>query len=158
MTNEEHVAKETEKKMPRIATICSSSLILLLIFAIFFHNSFTTIQVQGDSMFPTFHNGERLLASHAYWLVGPVRPNDVIVVSGEDPGEYMIKRVYKLEGETVDWLNVPETHSIAKGEYVVPKGDVYILGDNREVSEDSRRYGSVSTNRILGKIVLKRWL
>jgi len=135
--------------------ITGFGVVLVIIFGItvFFYMNFRTVVVTGNSMEPTFTSGRRLLSSRAYWLVGPIQPRDVIVITGEAPGEYMIKRVYKLEGQVVDWANVPESWSISNGEYVVPKGHVYVLGDNRDFSEDSRRYGAVPRNRILGKIV-----
>lgn len=141
----------------RSATLCSASLLILLAFVGFFYQNFRTIQVSGQSMEPTFQSGDRLLASSAYWLVGPIKDNDIIVVKGESEGEHLIKRVYRMEGESVDWLNIPESHSISEGEYVVPQGHVFVLGDNRDVSEDSRKFGSVPRDRILGKIVIKKW-
>jgi len=153
------VNPKTNPKKQRAATVCSASLLVLLAYTFFFYRNFHTIQVSGPSMEPTFVNGDRLLASSAYWLVGEIKPNDIVVVESEEPGEdTIIKRVYKVEGETVDWLNVPNDYSLAQGEYVVPAGSIYILGDNREVSEDSRRFGAVPRDRILGKIVLKKWL
>lgn len=127
----------------------------MIIFGItsFFYLNFRTVIVTGDSMEPTFKTGRRLLSSRAYWLVGPIQPRDVVVIRGEAPGEYMIKRVYKLAGQVVDWANIPESWSITNGEYVVPDGNVYVLGDNRDYSEDSRRYGAVPMGRVLGKIV-----
>jgi len=135
--------------------ITSFGFVLVIIFAItvFFYANFKTVVVTGNSMEPTFKSGRRLLSSRAYWLVGDIQPRDVIVIRGETPGEYMIKRVYKLGGQVVDWANVPENWSISSGEYVVPKDHVYVLGDNRDYSEDSRRYGAVKVDRILGKIV-----
>jgi signal peptidase I len=147
-----------EKGKKRIATLGSISLFGLLGFVFFFQQNFQTIQVSGESMEPTFASGQKLLATKAYWLVGPIMSNDVIVVEGEDSGTYIIKRVYKVSGETVDWLNVPETYNIANGEYVVPSDSVFVLGDNRAVSEDSRKFGSVPVDKILGKIVVKSWL
>lgn len=139
-------------------TLCSASLLILLGFAAFFQHNFRTIQVQGRSMHPTFQTGNRLLASSAYWLVGPIRQGDVVVVQGEQPGEHVIKRVYRLENETVDWLNIPESYDMSQGRYIVPSNSLYVLGDNREESEDSRQFGPVLYDRIIGKIVLKRWL
>ncbi len=128
-------------------------LFLILGITILFYLNFNTVIVSGHSMDPTYHTGERLLASRAYWLVGNIRPKDIVVIRGEKSGEYMIKRVYKMGGEIVDYANVPENWSIANGEYHVPEGNIYVLGDNREVSEDSRKYGPVPVDRILGKIV-----
>ncbi len=128
-------------------------LLFVLAFAVFFYFNFNTVVVSGNSMEKTYFSGRRLLSSRAYWLVGPIRVKDVVVIRGEKPKEYFIKRVYKMEGEVVDFANIPENWNIANGEYVVPKGHIYVLGDNREVSEDSRKYGAVSVDRILGKIV-----
>ncbi len=143
---------------PKAITLGSASLLSLLGFAYFFHHNFRTIQVQGESMTPTFLNGTRLLCSDAYWLVGDVRRGDIVVIEGDEPGTHMIKRVYRLEKEKVDWLNIPEEYDMSAGEYRVPSDFVYVLGDNREVSEDSRKYGPVAYDKIIGKIVLKRWL
>ena len=139
----------------RTRALTSFGVVLLFVlgFAIFFYFNFNTVVVSGNSMEKTYHNGQRLLSSRAYWLVGPIRVKDVVVIKGEKPKEYFIKRVYKMEGETVDFANVPEDWSLSNGEYVVPKGSIYVLGDNREVSEDSRKYGAVAVDRVLGKIV-----
>ena len=108
-------------------------------------------------MLPTFKNGAHLLTSSAYWLVGPIQKGDIVVLI-DDSGTAIIKRVYGMEGDKVDWLNVPEDYNLSSGEYVVPDQTLYVLGDNREVSEDSRRFGPVPYDRIIGKVVLKRWL
>lgn len=148
----------TPESRPKVATLGTASLLFLLGFAYFFHQNFRTIQVQGNSMEPTFASGQRLLSSNAYWLIGPIRKGDVVVVTGDEPGEYVIKRVYRLPQETVDWLHVPDDYDLTDGQFTVPEGSVYVLGDNREVSEDSRKFGPVAYDRIVGKIVLRRWL
>lgn len=103
-------------------------------------------------MEPTFNQGQRLLVSKAYWLVGSIHKNDIIVVKSGD--EYIIKRVYALGGEKVDLFNIPENYSLINGEYVVPKDKYYILGDNRPMSEDSRHFGPVEAKEILGKVIV----
>lgn len=103
-------------------------------------------------MEPTFNQGQRLLVSNAYWLVGGIKKNDIVVVKSND--EFIIKRVYALEGETVDLFNIPENYSLTEGEYKVPPGKIYILGDNRPMSEDSRQFGPVDRSEILGKVIV----
>lgn len=147
--------KQSKKKVFKVG---SAGLFATLAFAIFFQQNFHTIKVDGKSMEPTFNNGDQLLASRAYWLVGDLRDNDIVVIEGEKAGEHLIKRIYKKQGEIVDWANIPEDYSMSGGEFVVPAKQVYLLGDNREVSEDSRKFGPVDTSRIIGKIILKRWL
>ncbi|HVL40341.1 MAG TPA: signal peptidase I [Fimbriimonadaceae bacterium] len=128
----------------------------VLAFSIYFFLTFRTVVVSGESMEPTFRSGQRLLVSKAYWLVGPIKEKDIVVVQGEKPTDYMIKRVYKLSGGIVDWANAPVNWAITDGEYRVPEGQLYILGDNREVSEDSRRFGPIRLDQVIGKVVVRR--
>lgn len=139
----------------RATTSYIGALLILLVMAIFFFTNFKTVVVSGQSMEPTFLNGRRLLASSAYWLVGSIRKNDVVVVRNEVSHEYVIKRVYRVAGEKVDWVNAPDTWDISAGEFVVPPDNIFVLGDNRAVSEDSRRYGPVPLERVIGKVVVR---
>ena len=131
----------------------------VLVFAVFFLLNFTTVVVSGESMLPTFKSGRKLLASKAYWLVGGLRHDDIVVVREMDPGKgsgYFIKRVYRLAGEEVDMVNVPRSWKLRQGKYTVPAGTVYVLGDNREVSSDSREFGAVDLSRVIGKVIVLR--
>jgi len=132
------------------------ALLFILAMSLIFYLNFKTVIVSGPSMEKTFKSGDRLLASRAYWLVGPIRKKDVIVIRNEDGKGYIIKRVCYMPGEQVDLWNSPrsEIWSMANGPYVVPEGSYYVLGDNRAVSEDSRTFGPVNDKRVLGKIVL----
>ena len=134
------------------------------------------ITVDGSSMEPTYHNGDRVLTTT---LTGPVQQGDVvIVVNALD--EPIIKRVVATEGQTVDFdpdlgevvvdgVPVPgSTFGIADGiTYVadrpgqvlefpqtVPDGCVFVLGDNRGNSLDSRfvEVGMIDARNILGKV------
>ncbi|MBC8064739.1 MAG: signal peptidase I [Chlorobia bacterium] len=131
-------------------------LLFLLAFALYFHFTFTTVVVSGDSMLPTLKNGQRVLTSKAYWLVGPIGVKDVVVIKDDGPTGYIIKRVYRMPGEVVEWYNVPDSVDVREGEYKVPPNHVYVLGDNREVSEDSRRFGPVLLSNIIGKVVIRQ--
>lgn len=145
----------TKKRTTAITGFGATMLIILTMTVIFYFN-FKTVVVSGDSMLPTFKDRQRVLASKAYWLVGPLRNRDVVVVHDKDASTgYIIKRIYKMAGEVVDWENVPESWTLANGEYKVPEGKVFILGDNREVSEDSRKFGAVPLSDVIGKVVQK---
>ncbi|CAN5537977.1 hypothetical protein BH11ARM2_BH11ARM2_32580 [soil metagenome] len=131
-------------------------LLVLLPFVFFFYRSFHTVVVQGVSMLPTFKTGQRLLVSDAYWLIGPIRHNDIVVVrEKDDPNGYFIKRVYKDGGEEVDYANWPRGVSLKDKKFVVPQGSYYLLGDNRLQSEDSRYFGPIELSRIIGKVVVR---
>lgn len=138
----------------RAFTGFGAALIFVLVFMIFFYLNFTSVVVSGQSMLPTLKSGKKVLVSHAYWLVGSIQDGNIVVIRGETPGgENIIKRVYKMAGETVDTFNAPSNWSLLNGEYKVPAGFVYVLGDNRQISEDSRKFGPVELNRIIGKVV-----
>jgi signal peptidase I len=142
-----------KKTQRRAFTGFGAVLLFVLAFVLFFHFSFTTVIVSGSSMLPTLKNGKKVLVSRAYWLVGAVQDGNIVVIKGDSPGDYIIKRVYKMGGESVDMFNAPSNWLLANGEYKVPKGSVYVLGDNRSVSEDSRKIGPVELEKILGKVV-----
>jgi len=129
-------------------------LLFVLAFSVFFFLQFQTIQVEGPSMQPTLEPGNRVLTSSAYWLVGQIQKGDIVVLRSPKDGAIVIKRVYALEGETVDFLNSPEDWPLAEGEFRVPEGHFYVLGDNKPVSEDSREFGPVPKSKVLGKVVV----
>ena len=139
----------------RIVTGFGFGLFAVFALTIYAYTAFKSVVVSGESMLPTFTSGTRLLVSNAYWLVGPIKDKDIVVIKDNNVTGYIIKRVYKLGGETVDWYNVPKDWSLEAGEYKVPANHVYVLGDNRAVSEDSRAFGPVDESRILGKVVLR---
>ena len=132
------------------------TLLFLLAFAIYFHFTFTTVVVSGESMLPTLKNGQKVLTSKAYWLVGPIKEKDVILIKDDGPTGYIIKRVYRLAGEAVDWALVPDNFDFRRGEFKVPPGYIYVLGDNRAVSEDSRKFGPVPLDKVIGKVVIRQ--
>ncbi|MEQ1932964.1 MAG: signal peptidase I [Fimbriimonadaceae bacterium] len=129
------------------------TLLLILGISLFFYLNFQTVVVSGPSMEPTYINGQRLLACKAYGLVGGIKDGDIVVIKGEKKDDYFIKRVYKSADEIVDFANVPESWVITQGDYKVPPGHIFVLGDNRAKSEDSRIWGAVALNRVIGKII-----
>lgn len=138
-------------------------------------------QVQQDSMQPTIQPGDYVLLDKLTLKIGNLRRGDIVVFAapGNDgPGAIpFIKRVIGLPGETVDLRagNVfvdgtglaepyifpgedtqpnPQTGTIS---WVVPAGSVFVLGDHRAVSEDSRVFGMVPISRIIGRTILRYW-
>ncbi len=128
-------------------------LLICLALAYYAYRTTKTVVVSGNSMLP-LTSGTRLLISDAYWLIGPIRDKDVVVIKDNNPTGYIIKRVYKLGGEQVDFDLIPKNWSLEEGDYKVPDGMAYVLGDNREISDDSRSFGPVEMSRIIGKVVL----
>ena len=122
--------------------------------AIFFFFNFKTIEVSGISMVPTLKDHQRVLVSKAYWLIGAIHDDDIIVLQDpHGPGE-IIKRVCFSPGENVDWTVRPDNAPGIDSKFLVPEGCFYVLGDNRPYSEDSRKFGFIDGSKVLGKVVV----
>jgi signal peptidase I len=143
-----------KKGKKRVITGFGMVMLVVLAFAIFGYFNFKTVVVSGTSMFPTLKNGRKVLVSKAYWLIGPLRHKDIVVVTDLNPDGYMIKRIYKMAGEKVDYYNFPRSYPLNGKPYIVPDGKLFLLGDNRRNSEDSRAIGAVGVDQVLGKVVV----
>lgn len=125
--------------------------------------------IRQPSMEPTLVSGDRIIVNRlAYRNWTPVRGEIVVFAFPKDVKRTFIKRVIALEGETVelrdnvvlvDGSAVDEPY-VKTGDYppygplVVPPGKVFVLGDNRRESEDSREWGLLPQEYILGKTAL----
>ena len=139
-------------------------------------------QVPSGSMLDTIQIGDLLVGEKVSLRFEPPRQGDVVTFdSPRDPATTLIKRVVATEGQQVDlrdgvlyvdgvaeeaaYTEGKPTYSLSDMEgsagiqypYVVPAGCVFVMGDNRGVSEDSRsaRVGTVSEDSLVGKVVLR---
>jgi signal peptidase I len=130
------------------------ALVLFAVLQVFVQNTV----VEGDSMEPNFVDREHLLVSKMAYRWGvPARGDVVVFHAPELPDKDYIKRVIGLPGEIVElrrgevyvdgapieepWL--PRADRSSFGPYAVPAGHVFVLGDNRAYSNDSRAFGRV---------------
>ena len=130
-------------------------------------------RVQGQSMEPSLHTDQRLVVEKVtYRFHGPGR-GDVVVIRVPSQGEELrIKRVVGLPGETVEMrdgqvyidgqlLDEPYTNGSTRsgriGRVVVPPLHVFVMGDNRDHSNDSRAFGPVPIENIVGRAWLSYW-
>jgi signal peptidase I len=129
-------------------------------------------RVYGQSMEPNLHTNQRLVIEKlSYRWHGPQR-GDVVVL--HDPGgspELLIKRVIGLPGERVTIadgrvyidgvaLDEPYLTQSTQGSgrsWVVPPLSVFVMGDNRSASRDSRIFGTVPLNQIVGHAIFRYW-
>lgn len=128
--------------------------------------------VQGSSMHPTLHDNEYLLVDKLVYRFSPLKRSDVVVfhypINQEND---FIKRIVAVagdriridggqlfvNGEPVDEPYVLNKDQTNMPEQVIPPGHIFVLGDNRINSEDSRSFGSVSLNLVVGRAFVVWW-
>ncbi len=146
---------------------------VLLAVILFLIVNFTTgrFEVRGYSMEPTLYDGQYLIVSKVIYRIHPPERGDIIVFHppNGDSDDY-IKRVVGLPGETVEvrdgatWIDgVPleEPYMVSSGGSSGPRtlgeGQYFVLGDNRANSSDSRSWGILPQEDIIGKAWLCYW-
>ncbi|QIS07982.1 S26 family signal peptidase [Nocardia arthritidis] len=113
------------------------------------------VTVRGASMEPAYRNGDRVLVRRG---VLPARGEVVVVELHSEPCEcavrkWMIKRVAAVPGDPVPRAQVPALAQVLEDR--VPQGQLVLLGDNGQISFDSRRIGYVPVARVLGPVLCR---
>jgi signal peptidase I len=105
--------------------------------------------VSGPSMEPTFNNGDYLIVDELSYRFENPKIGDVVVFRYPlDPSKFFIKRIGGVPGDTV---------KIEGKNITLEAGEYYVLGDNSLQSSDSRIWGTVSKNLLVGKTLLRLW-
>ncbi|GAA0331676.1 signal peptidase I [Bacillus carboniphilus] len=145
---------------------------------------FAPIVVDGYSMMPTLNDQDRMIVNKFSYQFGKPDRFDIIVFKAPEGKDY-IKRVIGLPGDTVEYRNdvlyingdpyeepyldtykqdviggtLTESFTLEDviGRETVPEGHVFVMGDNRRLSKDSRHIGPVPFEDILGKTSLVYW-
>lgn len=152
----------------------ASKYIIVVIFVLLFFIFVMGLQqVIGPSMNPTLNEGDIIITNKFIYRFKSIERNDVVVISQDE--KYMIKRIVGLPGEKVEYQNndvlingkaYKETFTNSEtedftihdlGYDVIPEDMYLVLGDNRENSLDSRTFGLISKNQIIGKAWIKIW-
>ena len=178
MENNEHSPRKERTLAPSSGlfewteAIVTSLAFVLLVFTFFIH----TNTVVGGSMTPTLLEGDRLLVTD--FLYHPSQGDIVIISKKTFRTSPIVKRVIAVEGQTVDidfekhevyvngnlldepYINEPTARSFDMTFPVtVPEGCVFVMGDNRNASDDSRdsQLGFVDERYIQGRVFLRYW-
>ena len=145
---------------------------------------FTPIVVDGVSMMPTLADGDRMIVNKIGYTIGKPDRFDIVVFHAPEQKDY-IKRVIGLPGDEVEYrddilyingepieepyldkykaevADSPLTEDFTLEEKiqstVVPEGHVFVLGDNRRKSKDSRHIGVVPIDEIIGNTKIVFW-
>lgn len=154
-----------------VELLVGSAVAVFLAFVLVFSAGMRT-SVIGDSMEPALYNGQEILMNRILYRISMPKRGDVIVFlpNGNKNSHYYVKRVVGLPGETVqirdgnvyiDGMMLAEDESfdkivdpgIARNELLLASDEFFVLGDNRNSSEDSRsgNIGAVKEDTIIGK-------
>jgi signal peptidase I len=129
------------------------------------------VRVDGFSMRPTLQDGEYILVNKLAYKTGEPKRGDIVVfVFPMNPQEDLIKRVIGLPGELVSVHNGTVTiNGVAldepyiahppnyDGDWTIPEGQLFVLGDNRNDSRDSHSWGVLPIENVIGRAVLIYW-
>lgn len=158
-----------KKKKRKLKGWVQAVLYLVTVFAITFGlrgtRLFVANRVSGESMIPTYHDGEFLATTN----VTPIDRYDVVTAINPE-GTAIIKRVIGMPGDTVSWHNshiyingtLSDETFIAtstgidlhlEGEVTLGEDEYFVAGDNREYSNDSRSWGVLPKANIIGEVI-----
>lgn len=151
-----------------VAQILFAALILAVVVQLFLAQA--TV-VYGYSMMPSLSPTDRLVIEKVTYQFSPPARNDIVVLDLPQMPELLIKRLVGLPGETIAvdherlYINgvavegrmgeVPDT--ITFGPVVLGENEYFLMGDNRFYSNDSRSFGAVSGNAIVGRAWMRYW-
>ena len=123
--------------------------------------------VDGDSMNSTLLNGQLVIINKLIYNISDVKRLDIVVINNEKENDKIIKRVIGLPNETIKYennklyINGEELISDIKFEntndFETKTGDneYFVLGDNRNISKDSRLLGNFNKEDIIGRVTLR---
>jgi len=139
---------------------------------------FQPFVVRGQSMEPNFKEGDYLIVDEiSYRFRKPLRGEVIVFKYPNNPSQRFIKRVIGLPGEVVEIKNgrvlisqngkswflneknyLPSIEqTIGNIKITLQKDEYFVLGDNRDFSFDSRRFGVVPAEDIIGRVLIKAW-
>jgi signal peptidase I len=148
------------------------TLILAIIIFLLLHATVQSFVIYENCMEPNFHEGERLLVNKVvYHFTDPKRGDVIILHPPLDPEAVYIKRIIALPGDTVEvkggavYVNgtkldepyVKEPPSYTFPLTKVPENEYFVLGDNRNIANDSHKGWTVPRKNIIGKAWFSYW-
>lgn len=179
----EHADKKSQTSWARtLLSVLGMAVVVIGLFFALRTWVFTPYQIPSGSMEQTVMTGDTLLSEKVSYYFRAPEAGDIITF--EDPlvpGRTLLKRVIATEGQTVnlvdgrvvvDGVTLDEPYTAGKQSfpitptardisvdfpYTVPEGYVWVMGDNRTSSQDSRYFGAVPVSSITGRAALVYW-
>lgn len=162
----------SQKENTRAILIDTIETIILALILYFGINAVSArVRVQNISMIPTVYEGEYLLINKLAYQFGTPQIGDIVIFHYPvDPRQEFIKRVIGRPGDDVaihDGKVIVNNQTLVEnyiaeepnysGEWKVPVDSIFVLGDNRNQSEDSHQWGFVPMKLVIGKALLIYW-
>lgn len=159
-------------KRPRLLREIVELIAITLVLFLVIHFTMQAYQVNDDSMQNTLHSGQNVLVNRiAYIFHAPERGDIVVLHDPTNPDHTLLRRIIGIPGDTitldsttitVDGVQLNETYVAQKFNpgaqtLTLQPGNYFVLPDNRLDSADSRYFGPVSGNLIIGKAVMVYW-
>ena len=161
-------AAARRRRRPSLLTVGIALIVLIVVVKVFVAEPF---RIPSQSMEPTLRPGDQTLV----WKLGAKAPDrgDLVAFHAPRTGEILLKRVVAVGGDTVgledgvlvvDGRRIREPYADPKaidsvyfGPVKVRPGTMFVMGHNRANSDDSRDFGAVPTDRIIGRAVARVW-
>lgn len=159
-------------------------LIAVILAAVIRYFLFAPIVVEGLSMMPTLHDQDRMIVSKLSYEIATPKRFDIVIFHAPEGKDY-IKRVIGLPGDRIEYKNdtlyvngkaynepyldeyksqlidgpLTDPFSLKEkiGRETVPKGELFVMGDNRRFSKDSRHIGTIPLSKVIGKTSIVYW-
>lgn len=180
-TQSDHLVRPRKRSSPlrtmiEWVALVGIALVLAVIIKTFLFQAFS---IPSASMDPTLKVGDRILVSKISYRIGEIERGDVVVFKSPPKEQEinpaikdLVKRVVGLGGETIEgrggeiyvngdlldqaWL--PQSViSSDFGPTQIPVGSLFVMGDNRSVSQDSRYFGPIAEDSVVGEAFLRIW-
>jgi signal peptidase I len=168
-------AKQKEGRFRLVREIIETIILTVVMFAII-HLAVQNYDVDGPSMEPSLHNNERIMVDKVSYLFhAPARGDVIVFVAPPQPTLNYVKRIIAEPGDVITIqgttvivngvkLNEPYVHAGYDGNpyapiinKTIPKNDYFVMGDDRKNSSDSRDWGFVPRQNIIGRAALVYW-
>jgi signal peptidase I len=165
------VPKEEKINAGRIILDIIETVVLAVVLFVGINTVSARVRVDGVSMNPTLQNGEFILVNRLAYRFGEVQRGDIIVFHHpEVPQQDLIKRIIGLPGDEIvidngsvrlngELLDEPYIAAapVYNGQWLISEGTLFVLGDNRNNSEDSHKWGLLPIDNVLGRAILIYW-
>lgn len=165
--------------LEEFADIVDSILSSVFVVLVFFTFIFSIARVEGRSMLETLKPDDRLIVSQLFYTP---KDGDIVIINSEELEKKIVKRVIATEGQTLElnegkvyvdgkeleegylsetnagktWTFTSRDDLISEGKKItIPEGKLFVMGDNRIESKDSRLIGFIDNDEVVGKVIFR---